>query len=219
MRRIGLVLAALSMTTACGGAAAPTAPGGSSPGNALTITCNAPTILAGDIVICRALPAPLGPPTAVAWTSSDPNVARSEGIGIFLGRQDGQATLTASYAGQSASAAVTVHLEDVLRVTGGAYPGTFTVGTPATLYLQGFYGVASADSGNLMLVVTDQTGATISTTAQTVPHGADRYVISNTFTLRPGTTRVCRTAVLRIGSTTFTVVPEASLVPCFGVTP
>ena len=161
----------------------------------------------------------MGAATAVAWTSSDPNVARSEGIGIFLGRRDGQATLTASYGGQSDSAVVTVRLEDVLRVTGGAYPGAFRVGTPATLYLQGFYGVASADSGILTLVVTDQTGATISATAQTVPHGADRYVISNTFTPRPGTTRVCRAAVLRIGSTTFTVVPDASLVPCFDVTP
>jgi hypothetical protein len=146
-------------------------------------------------------------------------VARSEGIGIFLGRQDGQATLTASYAGQSASAVVAVRLEDVLRVTASVDEGTFTPGTTATVSLQGFYGVASADSGNLMLVVTDQTGATISATAQTVPHGAERYVISNTLTLRAGTTRVCRIAVLRIGSTTFTVVPDASLVPCFDVTP
>jgi hypothetical protein len=155
----------------------------------------------------------------VAWTSSDPNVARSEGIGIFLGRADGRATLTASYAGQSDSTVVTVRLEDVVRVTASASQGTFTAGTTATLSLQGFYGVASADSAILMLVVTDQMGATISATAQTVPHGAERYVISNTLTLRPGTTRVCRTAVLRIGSTTYTAVPDASRVPCFDVTP
>ena len=52
-----------------------------------------------------------------------------------------------------------------------------------------------------------------------VPRGGDRYLISTTFTLPPGTTRVCRTGVLQIGSTTLTVVPNVSLVPCFVVMP
>jgi hypothetical protein len=86
--------------------------------------------------------------------------------------------------------------------------------------LQGSYGVASADSGTLTLVVTDQSGATISRSGPlTVPHGGDKYLIFTTFTLPPGTTRVCRTGVIQIGSTTLTVVPEASLAPCFEVTP
>lgn len=154
------------MTTACG-TSAPTAPGGT--GTALTITCSAPTIL---------VPRPAGIRRRSNHRGVD--VERSErgkvGGHRGLSRQaGGQATLTASYAGQSNSAVVTVRLEDVLRVTGGAFQGTFTVGTTATPWLQGFYGVASADSGNLMLVVTDQTGAAISATAQTVPRGAERY--------------------------------------------
>ena len=158
--------------------------------------------------------------TAAVWTSSDPNIATSQGIGLFVGKSEGQATLTATYSGQSASALLTVHLQDVLRATAAAYQGSFKVGTTATLWLQGFYGVASADSGTLTLVITDQTGATVSTSAPlTVPHGGDRYLISTTFTLPPGTTRVCRTGVLQIGSTTLTVVPDVSLVPCFAVMP
>jgi len=152
--------------------------------------------------------------------SSDPNIATSQGYGLFIGKSDGQATLTATYSGQSASALLTVHLQDVLRATASASGGSFKVGTTATLWLQGFYGVASADSGTLTLVITDQTGATVSTSAPfPVPHGADRYLISSTFTLSPGTTRVCRTGVLQIGSTTLTVVPAASLVPCLAVMP
>jgi hypothetical protein len=154
------------------------------------------------------------------WASSDPNIASSQGVGLFLGKSEGHATVTATYSGQNASALLTVHLQDVLRATAAASQGSFRVGSTATLWLQGFYGVASADSGTLTLVVTDQTGATVSTSAPlTVPRGGDRYLISTTFTLQPGTTRVCRTGVLQIGLTTLTVVPDASLVPCFDVMP
>jgi hypothetical protein len=113
-----------------------------------------------------------------------------------------------------------VHLQDVLRATAAAYQGTFSVGTSVTLWLQGFYGVASADSGTLTLIVTDQTGSTVSTSAPLiVPHGGDRFITSTTFMLTPGTTRICRAGVLQIGSTTLTAIPDVSLVPCFTVTP
>jgi hypothetical protein len=115
---------------------------------------------------------------------------------------------------------LTVHLQDVHRATASADQGSFKVGTTASLSLQGFYGVASADSGTLTLVITDQAGAIINTSpAVTVPHGGDRYLITTTFTLPQGTTRVCRTGVLQIASTTLTAVPDASLVPCLAVVP
>jgi hypothetical protein len=158
--------------------------------------------------------------TIAVWTSSNPNIATSRGIGLFLGKSDGQATLTATYSGQSVSALLTVRLQDVIRATASASQGSFKVGTTVTLWLQGFYGVASADSGTLRLIITDQTGATISTSEPlTVPRGGDRYIISTTFTLPPGTTRVCQTGVLHIGSATLTVVPDGSLAPCLPVAP
>jgi hypothetical protein len=189
-------------------------------GTGLTLLCSTPTLLAGDIVVCMARAASVNVSTAAVWTSSDPSIARSEGIGIFLGKLDGHATLTATYEGQSASAPLTVHLQDVLRVTAWSEQGLFRVGTTATLWLQGFYGVASADSGTLKLVITDQDGATVSTSAPlTVPHGGDTFILTTTFALRPGTTRVCRTGVLQIGSTTLTVVSDVSLAPCVSVMP
>ena len=156
--------------------------------------------------------------SSAVWTSSDPHIAASLGVGLFVGKSEGLATLTATYSGQSVSGPLTVHLQDVLRATAAAYQGTFRVGTTATMWLQGFYGVASADSGTLTLAITDQTGATVSTsTPLTVPHGGDKYLISTTFTVPPGATRVCRTGVLQIGSLTLTVVPDESLVPCLAV--
>jgi hypothetical protein len=219
MSRIAALSAALSMAFACG-SVVPTAPSASSPGTGLALTCSAPTLLAGDLVVCIVTAASVNVSTAALWTSSDPNIATSQGIGLFVGKSEGQATLTATYSGQSASALLTVNLQDVLRATAAAYQGSFKVGTTATLWLQGFYGVASAGSGTLTLVITDQIGATVSTSAPlTVPHGGDRYIIWTTFTLPPGTMRVCRTGVLQIGSTTLTVVPDVSLVPCFAVMP
>ena len=219
MSRIAALSAVLLMASACEGVA-PTAPSASSPGTGLASTCSAPTLLAGDLVVCMVTAASVNVSTAAIWTSSDPSVATSQGIGLFVGKSEGQATLTATYSGQSASAPLTVHLQDVLRATATASQGSFNVGTTATLWLQGFYGVASADSGTLTLVITDQSGAAVSTSAPlTVPHGGDRYLISATFTLSPGTTRVCRTGVLQIGSTTLTVVPDLSLVPCVAVMP
>jgi len=217
--RMGVVAAALSIATACGGGA-PTAPDGSATGNRLALTCSAPAILAGDLLVCRATGASADVAIATTWTSSDPNIAASQGPGVFVGKSEGQATVSATYGGQTVSTVVTVQLQDVLRATASASQGTFKVGTTATMWLQGFYGVASADSGTLTLVITDQSGMTVSASAPlTVPHGGDRYLVSTTFALAPGTTRVCRTGVLQIGSTTLTVVPDVSLVPCFDVTP
>ena len=91
-------------------------------------------------------------------------------------------------------------------------------GTTAAMYLQGFYGVASADSGTLTLLITNQNGATVSTSAPlTVLHGGDTYSLSSTFTMPAGATSLCRAVALQIGSTTLTAVPEASLVPCVPV--
>jgi hypothetical protein len=184
------------------------------------VSCSQPTLLAGDIVVCIARAAAVNVSTAAVWTSSDSSIARSEGIGLFVGRSEGRATLTATYDGSSATAQLTVNLQDVLRATASADQGPFRVGATATMWLQGFYGVASADSGRLTLVIADQNGATLSTSEPlTVPRGGDRYLLKATFALPPGTTRVCRTGVLQIGSTTLTVVPDESLAPCIAVMP
>jgi hypothetical protein len=184
----------------------------------LTIACSAPTILAGDRVVCKATDGLVNVSFDAVWTSSDPKVATSEGIGVFIGKSAGQATLTATHGGKTVSASVTVDLQDVIRATSSLASGTFQVGTSATMWLQGFYGVASADFGTLTLVIADQTGKNVSTSAPlAVPRGGDRYLLSTTFIVPPGATRICRTGVLQIGPTTLTVIPTASLVPCVDV--
>lgn len=219
MTRIAALSAALSMACACG-SPLPSAPSASSPATRLALTCSTPTILAGDLVVCWASDASVNVNTQAVWTSSDSKIATSLGIGLFIGKSGGEATLTATHSGRSASALLTVHLQDMLSAAASAARGRFKVGNTVTLWLQGGYGVASADFGTLLLLITDQTGATVSTSAPlTVPHGGDSYIISSTFTLPPGTTRVCRTGVLQIGSTALTAVPADSLVPCFAVMP
>ena len=173
MSRTAVLSAALLMASACDGRA-PAAP---SPAT-LALACSARTLLAGDSVVCRATVALVNVSLDAVWTSSDPGIATSEGVGLFIGKSDGQATVTATYSGQSVSAPLTVDLQDVLRATAAAYQGEFKVGTTATFWLQGSYGVASADSGRLTLVVTDQTGETVTTSEPlTVPRGGDKYIL------------------------------------------
>jgi hypothetical protein len=207
--------AVLSTSAACG-SMTPTTP---SNVTGLGLTCDPQTALAGEIVVCLARANGTGQnvsfdPSTV-WSSSDPSVLVSLGFGGFMGKSDTQAAITAIYQGHSASALVTVKLQDVLRATAAALQGTFRVGTSVTMWLQGFYGVASGDSGTLTLVITNQDGVTLGTsTPLAVLHGGDRYLISSTLVLPPGTTQVCRAGVLQIGSTTLTVIPDVSLVPC-----
>src|SRR5688572_8517311 len=140
MNRIAALSAALLAASACGGGT-PTAP---LPDTSLALACSAPTVLAGDSVVCMATVGlvNVGLSASAVWTSSDPRIASSMGIGLFIGRSDGQATLMVTYSGQSVSAPLTVTLQDVIRATAAASQGSFRVGTTATMWLQGFYGVA-----------------------------------------------------------------------------
>ena len=112
------------------------------------MTCSASSLLAGEPIVCGALAGLQNVSMGAVWTSSDPSIIQAKGLGLFVGMTDGQATLTASYSGQSASAVVAVHLEDVLRVRATAEQGSFQTGTSVTLWLMGFYGVASGTSGD-----------------------------------------------------------------------
>ena len=109
MNRIAALSAALSVAVACG-SGVPTAPSGPSPEARLALTCSVPTLLAGEIVVCKATMGSMnvGVSRSAVWTSTDPNVATSLGVGLFMGKSDGQATLTATYSGQSLSAPLTV---------------------------------------------------------------------------------------------------------------
>src|SRR6266498_6166713 len=95
LRRVVALSAVLLVVSACGGG--PTTPSASSLVPRLALTCDASTILAGDHIICRVTEASVNVSFTAVWTSSDPNVVTAGTIGIFTGKSEGQATLTATY--------------------------------------------------------------------------------------------------------------------------
>jgi len=70
------------------------------------------------------------------------------------------------------------------------------------MWLQGYYSVASAESGRLSLRITDQNRVVTSTLPLTVPKGGDFFLVSSTFIVPQNSTQVCRTAILEVASMT-----------------
>ena len=68
------------------------------------------------------------------------------------------------------------------------------------MWLQGYYSVASAETGRLSLRISDQTGTIAATPPLTVAKGGDFFLLSSTFVVLPDGVEVCRTAVLEVGS-------------------
>ena len=194
---------------ACAGPAVPSGP-------SFDVVCVPATLFVGQTGSCYALVKGTQTGLPATWTSSDPSIASFGPIGSLKGRSAGQVVATGTYQGKSESASVSVRAEDVLQVSSGGYQGIFSVGNTLRIPVVGFYGVASADSGQLNLVVTDQNGVLVSASEPgIVPRGGDTFVIDHTFTIPAGTTRVCRTAVLQIGSVTLTSTGSSSIFPCW----
>ncbi len=156
------------------------------------------------------------------WSSSDPNIVSIAAVanaGSVTGRGAGEAVVSSELEGKRASATVSVRAEDFLSVSSAAIQGTFQTGQVVSMWAIGQYGVASADSAELNIEITNQDGTlVVAGTPQAVPRGGDAFVLTSTFTIPPGTTRVCRTAVLQIGATRLTAVGDASIFPCINVT-
>lgn len=194
---------------ACG----PTGPSGPS----FDVVCPA-NLLVGQTGFCFALIKGTQTGLDATWSSSDPNIASFGPAGSLKGRSAGQVVATASYQGKSESGSVSVSAQDVLQVSSGGYQGLFNTGNTVRIIVVGFYGVASADSGQLNLVVTDQSNAVVSESEpRIVSNGGDSFVLDHTLTIPAGTTRLCRTAVLRIGSVTLTATGSSQILPCVDI--
>ena len=216
-RRWLLTALVLGLSQVACGQPAPGAPNGLS-GPSFEVVCVPATLFVGQTGFCYALIKGTQTGLAATWTSSDPGIATFGPAGSLKGRSAGQVVATSTYQGQSESASVSVRAEDVLQVSASAFQGLFQTGNTVMMGVVGFYGVASADSGRLNLVITDQDGAMVSAShPQVVPKGGDTLVINHTFTIPGGTTRLCRTAVLQIGSVTLTSTGPSSIFPCVDV--
>jgi hypothetical protein len=134
-------------------------------------------------------------------------VAEVNAIGLVTGRAAGQTTVSAQYQGRSAQASVAVVAEDGLRVTAALDQGEFRPGTRVTMYLQGYYSVASAETARLSLRISDQRGTVTQTPPRAVARGGDFFLLSSTFTVPDESTQVCRAAVLEVGGRTL-AAPE-----------
>jgi len=137
------------------------------------------------------------------WSSSKPEVVAVDPLGVVNGRSAGQAVVSASYREREAAATILVTAEDGLRIdTGQAHQGDFRPGSTVTMWLQGHYSVASAETGRLSLRITDQTGTVATTAPLTVAKGGDFFLLSSTFVIPQDSIEVCRTAILEVGSVT-----------------
>jgi hypothetical protein len=209
-RRSGAVLATLVLVACAGESRSPTSPSGGPAGTdsdvlALNVSC--PTsILIGEKGPCVAVARLRSGQTPVvfeaAWSSTRPEVVSVDQLGIVNGRSAGQSSVSASYRGREAAAPVSVTAEDALRIRAAADQGEFRPGTTVTMWLQGYYSVASAETGRLRLQISNQSGLITSTPPRTVAKGGDFFLLSSTFVVPQGSTEVCRMAILEVGSVT-----------------
>ena len=204
-----LIVVGTFCVASCGGQAVPTSPGGVTSGEvlALEVSCT-DSLLIGQRSPCVALArlrsgqTPVVNPDAM-WSSTRPEVVAVDPLGVVNGRSAGQVVVSASYRGREAVATVFVIAEDGLRIDSGqAHQGDFTPGSTVTMWLQGYYSVASAETGRLSLRITDQAGIVATTAPVTVANGGDFFLLSSTFIVPESSIEVCRTAILEVGSVT-----------------
>jgi hypothetical protein len=184
---------------------------------ALTLSCQAALII-GERTPCIAVASfSSGRQPLVSfestWSSSRPDVVAVDSRGTSTGKAAGEASVTASYQGRQATSVIVVTEEDALRIASGqADQGAFTPGSTVTLWLQGYYSVASAPTGRLSLRISDQTGTITTTAALTVHKGGDSFLLSSTFVVPDTSVEVCRTAVLEVGAVTI-AEPQSKTFP------
>jgi hypothetical protein len=228
--RLVLAIVGACGMTACGDAtdAVPTSasPGNPASGQVLTLEVSCPTsLLIGEKRPCTAVARLSSGGTPLVsfdsiWSSTRPDVVAVDDLGIVNGRSAGQAIVTASYHGREATASISVTAQDALRVTAAAEQGDFRPGSTVTMWLQGYYSVASADSGRLSLRISDQTGPLATTPPSRVAKGGDFFLMSSTFVLPQRSVQVCRTAILEVGSVTIAEpTSNASGLWCISIRP
>ena len=174
---------------------------------ALDVSCPA-SLLIGQRAPCLAVARLRSGQTPVVsfdatWSSTRADVVAVDAMGLLTGRSDGQATISASYQGREGTAAIVVTAKDGLHIASAqAHQGDFTPGSSVTMWLQGYYSVASAETGRLSLKITDQTRTVATTAPTTVVKGGDFFLMSSTFIVPQDSVEVCRTAVLEVGAVT-----------------
>ena len=209
---VPLIIAALGVTSCGGTNTPPTSPssgGSTNPSDVLAIEVSCPASLLigqkGPCIAVARLRSGQAPVVSfdATWTSTRPEIVAVDSLGVVNGRAAGQAAVIVAYGGRQATASLVVTAEDALRIDSGqAHQGDFRPGSTVTMWLQGYYSVASAETGRLSLRITDQTGTIAATSPLAVGKGGDFFLLSSTFVVPRDSVEVCRTAVLEVGAVT-----------------
>jgi hypothetical protein len=228
-RRRLIVIAAVAALcpAACSSDSVPTSPTGPGvPTNntevlTLDVVCPA-ALLIGEREPCIAVASyrsgQQAPVFDAMWSSRHPDIVAIDARGVVSGRTAGQAIVSASYRGREGVAPVSVNAQDAVKIKAAAEQGEFRPGTTATMWLQGYYSVASADTARLALRISDQAGTLTTTTPQIVARGGDFFLLSATFVVPQQSTRVCRAVILEVGSVTIAEPPpDAGAVACLPI--
>jgi hypothetical protein len=201
---------AIAWIAACeaGSPTAPAVPGSDAGVISIDVSCPL-TLLIGERAPCVAVARLRSGRQATVgfestWSSARPDVVAVDMQGVVTGRSAGQATVSGLYGGREGVATIVVTAEDALRLRAAADQGEFRPGATVTMWLQGYYSVASADTARLSLRITDQTGVIAASQPLAVSRGGDFFLLSSTFVVPQGSSRVCRTAVLEVGSAQIT---------------
>lgn len=209
---------ALFTLTSC---QAPTSPDG---GDSLNVICPA-TLLIGEVSACEAVVQSQTQPwrdvtPAATWTALRTDIVSVGPWSLVAGRAAGQGEIAASYQGRTGGASIAVIAEDAIRIRAAAEQGPFRRGVTVTMFLQGYWSVASADTGRLFLLITDQDGTTVaSSDPLTVAKGGTGFVLSKAFVIPDTSTAVCRTAILEVGPVTIAQPNPGTLGRCIAVQP
>lgn len=220
-----LLTVALLGPTACQSPTSPgpTPGGGNANVSAVEVICPA-TLLIGETSACEARAhfqsqATRDVTITATWVSPSSDVVHIPRWGLVIGRAAGQVDIQASYEGRTGTAPIRVLAEDAIRVRSAGEQGSFQRGTTVTMVLQGYYSVASADSGRLSLLITDQDGTVAMLDPMIVGRGGDGFVLSKTFIIPGRSTEVCRTAILEVGSVIVAQPQPTAVGRCLPVRP
>jgi hypothetical protein len=221
--RVARLVIALG-ATGCSGAV-PTAPGGGGADVlALEVSCPGSLLIGerGPCVAVARLRSGQSPVVSFAavWSTTRAEVVAVDALGVVRGRAAGEAVVSASYRGRAGTAPVAVIAADALRIEAAAEQGDFRPGATVTMWLQGYYSVASEDVGRLSLRISDQMGTVATTSPVTVSKGGDFFLLSSTFAVPHASTRLCRAAILEVAALTIAEpAPDASGLACVSVRP
>ena len=175
------------------------------------------TMIVGQLGLCRATArirngAQVDLSVRGQWSSSNPAIVRSEGTGLFSTRSGGEASMTATFRGQSGARLLSIEWGTSDNLYLGAYAGggSTRAGADISMTMLGNYGVVTGPVGSLTLELRDQSRTLGAASLANLARGGDRFQLTAYARVRAESTRVCPVLTLRVGANATVVAPDAA---------